>query len=254
MAIDYKHYRVKFDYHTHTVFSHGIGSIEDNVKAAADKGLKGLAITDHGPGHLTYGIKRKNIQVMRAEVERLRVLYPSVEILLGVEANIIDKGNYLDITKEEAKLFDVVLAGYHYGVMNAYSVANFRNDLFRKILRKPKKSDATSGALLNKNTQMIINAIMENDIKVLTHPGDKAQVDILKIGEACAKKGTLMEISSWHENLNEKELRIVASTGVQFVVSSDAHKPERVGECRGAIKRALKAGIDMSHIVNLEKV
>ena len=32
-----------FDYHTHTTFSHGKGSIEDNVKVAISKGLKALA-------------------------------------------------------------------------------------------------------------------------------------------------------------------------------------------------------------------
>ncbi|MBF1138496.1 MAG: PHP domain-containing protein [[Eubacterium] sulci] len=54
-------YRMTFDYHTHTTFSHGTGSIEDNVKVAISKGLKALAISDHGPGHLTYGVKRSAI-------------------------------------------------------------------------------------------------------------------------------------------------------------------------------------------------
>ena len=39
-------YKMTFDYHTHTTFSHGKGSIEDNVKAAIAAGLTGLAITD----------------------------------------------------------------------------------------------------------------------------------------------------------------------------------------------------------------
>ena len=43
-------YKMLFDYHTHTTFSHGKGSIEDNVKEAVKKGLKAIAITDHGPG------------------------------------------------------------------------------------------------------------------------------------------------------------------------------------------------------------
>ena len=50
-------YRMIYDHHTHTVYSHGKGSIEDNVKVALSKGLKSVAITDHGPGHLTYGLK-----------------------------------------------------------------------------------------------------------------------------------------------------------------------------------------------------
>ena len=61
-----------FDYHTHTVFSHGKGSIEDNVKAAVEKGIKSIAITDHGPGHLTYGIKREAVKEMREEINRLK--------------------------------------------------------------------------------------------------------------------------------------------------------------------------------------
>jgi len=190
---------------------------------------------------------------MRAEIERLKLVYPEIEILLGIEANIIDKGNNLDISIEEAKLFDCVLAGYHFGVLNAYSLNNFGINMVRKIVRKPSKPNETIGSLLNKNTNMVIKAIMENDIKILTHPGDKAAFDILKIGEACALRDTLMEISSWHEHLNIEELKILAKTKVKFIVSSDAHKSERIGDCSEAIKRALDAGINMSRIVNIEE-
>ena len=34
------------DYHTHTVYSHGKGSIEDNVKVAIEKGIKTLGISE----------------------------------------------------------------------------------------------------------------------------------------------------------------------------------------------------------------
>ena len=46
-------YRMIFDWHTHTVYSHGKGTIEDNVRIAHERGLREIAITDHGPGHLT---------------------------------------------------------------------------------------------------------------------------------------------------------------------------------------------------------
>ena len=43
----YRGYKILYDYHTHTVFSHGKGSIEDNVLSARKLGLKAVAISDH---------------------------------------------------------------------------------------------------------------------------------------------------------------------------------------------------------------
>ena len=54
------------DYHTHTTFSHGTGSVEDNVASARALGLKEIAITDHGFGHMAYAVKRSAFPVMRA--------------------------------------------------------------------------------------------------------------------------------------------------------------------------------------------
>jgi putative hydrolase len=108
---DVKKYRMVYDIHTHTTFSHGKGSIEDNVKAALERGLSIIGIADHGPGHLTYGVKRKDLPVMREEIRRLQPLYPNIQILLGVEANIITPSGKLDITEKEANDLDYVLAG-----------------------------------------------------------------------------------------------------------------------------------------------
>ncbi len=77
-------YKLLYDLHTHTTFSHGKGSIEDNVKVAIEKGLKAIAITDHGPGHLTYGIKREAIPIMRKQIDLLSKKYTEIKIYLGV--------------------------------------------------------------------------------------------------------------------------------------------------------------------------
>ena len=69
-----------YDHHTHTTYSHGKGSIADNVRVAAAKGLKSIAITDHGPGHMTYGLDRAKIPQMRAEIAALKKEFPDMEI------------------------------------------------------------------------------------------------------------------------------------------------------------------------------
>ncbi len=247
MEINYDKYKMIFDYHTHTTFSHGKQSIEDNVKEAISKGLSAVAISDHGPGHLTYGVKRSDFPVMREEVNRLKTIYPDIDIYLSVEANVVSKNPYLDLREDDLKYFDFVIAGYHYGIPRGYCIGNWL-DAHRAYPEFAGKK------LLVKNTDMTVKAIYENDIKILTHPGDKGRFDIAEISKACAARGTWMEISTWHPHLTVEEIKIAAREDVKFVISSDAHTKARVGSFRGGIKRALQAGLDIERIVNIKEL
>lgn len=242
-------YRLSYDLHTHTKFSDGKGSIEDNVKAAISRNLKTIGISDHGPGHVTYGFKRNNISVMRSEVERLKPLYPEIEILLGVEANIINLSGTLDVTKTELKQFDYLLAGYHYAVFGEKPLFALGLHAQNFILSGWFHKSSKKQELLN--TEMTVRAIYENDIKILTHPGDKGVFNIGEIALACADRGTLMEISSAHNWLTVDGIKEAAKTDVSFVISSDAHTPDRIGDFQGAVDRIKEAGLDLKRVVNL---
>ena len=61
------------DYHTHTVYSHGKGSIEDNVKVAISKGIKKIGISDHGYKNVAYGVKIDDFEKMRERRQRGRL-------------------------------------------------------------------------------------------------------------------------------------------------------------------------------------
>lgn len=240
-----KRYEIGYDLHTHTIFSHGKGTIEENVQAAIDRGLSHIAISDHGPGHLFYGIKRAHVPVMRKEIEALNKKYPQIMIQLSVEANIINSPNHLDVTPEEFGQYDFVIAGYHYGLPRGYCVSNW---LWGHGLKLGERR------LRNKNTDMVIKALYENNIAILTHPGDKGPFEMLPIAEACADTDTLMEISTWHPHLTVEELETAAKTDAQFIISSDAHTPRRIGDFEGGLKRAVEAGLDLARIVNLREI
>jgi len=62
-------YRMLWDLHTHTTYSHGTGSIEDNVRAAREAGLAAIGISDHGPDHKLYGVKEKLLPEMKSDDE-----------------------------------------------------------------------------------------------------------------------------------------------------------------------------------------
>lgn len=240
-----------YDYHTHTTYSHGKGTIEDNVKVAMYKGLKGIAITDHGPGHITYGVRRKKIEVMRKEIERLKKKYTNIDIRLGVEANIIHGNGQLDILEQEQNQFDVILAGYHYGVIGKHIL---RSSIIHLSNYFTTKTGKVSRKLKNANTEAIVNAIYNQNICILTHPGAKGYVDIREIAKACADNNTLMEINNSHGHLTVEEIKEAALVeDIRFIINSDAHSPNKVGSYELGLKRAQEAGLPLERIVNLER-
>ncbi|MDR1778155.1 MAG: PHP domain-containing protein [Clostridiales Family XIII bacterium] len=246
--VNNRKYSLISDLHTHTVYSHGKGSIEDNVVAAIGKGLKTIGISDHGPSHLGFGMSRKDIPKMRSEIEALRDKYPEIEILYGIEANIVNKNGDLDIKPAEFALFDYVMAGYHYGAIGRNPVGTMFNAAHNLIEyrtgREPKR-------LIRHNTDYVVSALLKNDVKVLTHPGDKAPMDLLEIAIVCAKTDTLVEINTHHMSLSAQDITTMALADVKFIIGSDAHKPGRVGDFVAGVNVLLDAGLDLDRVVNL---
>jgi putative hydrolase len=245
--INGKRYSLNADMHTHTTYSHGLGSIEDNVIAAMERNIPKIAITDHGPGHYGFGIKRRDIPKMRREIDRLSVKYPEMEILLGVEANILGRGK-IDLRPNEFKLFDFICAGYHYGALGGGTPVGVVNAAGNYMRRTPEKA---SKAMIARNTKAIVTALEKNPIKFITHPGDKAPVDLLEVAVTCAKVGTYVELNTLHASLTVEDIKTMALADIKFIVSSDAHSPDRVGDFMGAINLLIQAGISMDRVVNI---
>lgn len=240
--------RIKWDYHTHTVYSHGKGTIEDNVKVAVKKGLTRIAISDHGPGHISYGIKRARIKDMRRDIDDIKNRYPEIEILLGVEANVINRSGALDLTDEEKEMFDIVMAGYHYGAFGEQP----GHDLGVHAKNLLLNSFGTSTRKLkNANTELMVRAIYENKLLAITHPGAKYDIYINEVAKACADRGVWMEINNSHPFLTAKTIAEAAEFDVTFVIGSDAHVPHKVGCCEKAAARLRESGVDRKRVINL---
>ena len=237
-------YRMLWDLHTHTTYSHGTGSIEDNVLAARAAGLAVIGISDHGPDHKLYGVKEALLPEMKAEVRRQHAKYPDIKILLGLECNIINPSGAIDLPKDPAAMPDYIMAGYHYGGVGERPMAALALHGGNKL---------KLSLCHNANTRRMVNSIRRNEgvIRIVTHPADKGAMDILAIGKACQETGALMEINNSHRALTAEHIALLKDLNVNFVIGSDAHKPENVGRFEAALDRALEAGLDPSRIVNI---
>jgi len=238
------------DYHTHTIYSHGTGTIEDNVKYAIKKGLKEVAICDHGPAHYLYGVKREKLPKMRDEIDRLNDKYSkhNIRILLGVEANIIGFDGTIDMDEKLIKYTDLLLVGYHYGVTpNSFmdGVGLYIKNPWVKLIPFGRKS------ALESNTMAFVKAINKYPIDFITHPGSKARVDIRTLAREAGKVGTALEINAKHSQLSVESIRIAMKEDVDFVINSDAHRPEDVGNVLESLNRMEKAGLPKDRIRNI---
>lgn len=224
---------------------HGKGRIIDNVRAASELGLREIAITDHGPSDF-YGLDPKRIPEMRADIEEAITKFPDVKVWLGVEADIVDSANGLDVAAENFADYDFVNAGYHY-VPGCNMMGNF-------LSFHVPCSETSKAKLRKENTARIVKALESNNIKILTHPGDKAFIDEETVAEVCERTGTLVEINARHRHPDVRDLAIYKKYDVRFVISSDAHRPEHVGRYAESLALAFAAGIDTDRIINIEPI
>lgn len=238
-----------FDYHTHTTYSHGTGSILDNALAAKKAGLKGIAITDHGFSHLLFSMKRKNLDQMKRECEEAEKI-TGVKVRLGIESNIIGEDGVCDVKEKDYDKIDVFLAGIHRAVwyptntdLERVLIENIVTD-FTKI--KPAKQ------LIDYNTKIYCNAIKNNPIDILTHPLYGVFADPVTIAKCCADYGTYFEINTKKIHLNCEQWQAVIDTKVNFVINSDAHSPDRVGDVKLFLAQDKTVNFPRERIFNID--
>lgn len=242
--------RVTADYHTHTIYSHGKGTILDNVLEAKKKGLKKIAIADHGPNHIGFGMKIKKFSEMRREIDEINDTIEDIEVLMGIEANIVGKDGTIDVPREYLELFDILLAGYHYGARPASVKDIYYLNLVNGI---GKLLDSWSQKSIEINTDALIGALEKYPIQIITHPGAKMPIDIHRLAKAARKTDTWLEINSKHGYLTKEFIEIAKQYDVKFVISSDAHSPEGVGDCQKGIDVAIEAGLGAKDIINIQE-
>ena len=200
------------DIHTHSIASgHGTTcTISDMAKGASQKGLKLLGITDHGPATLAAGTSSYFRSLIYSPRKRF-----DVELLYGIELNILDTDGKTDLPQELLDKLDYAIASMHY--------QNFR----------PKTREENTAAFLN---------VMKNPvIKILGHiDNPQYDIDYDAVVKAAGENGVLLEINEaslapygyrgdTHANCAQI-LSCCQKYLVPIVLSSDSHGTEHIGD------------------------
>lgn len=241
--------RITGDYHTHTLYSHGKGTVAQSVAAAAQLGLKTIAISEHGPGHVLFGVSKEKLKALKAEIVALRADYPDLHIKFGLEANIMSPEGDLDVDDELVGMLDFLMAGYHFG---STPKRFFRDSTWHLANVLVRYLPFLKGYCIEKNTQAAVKAIERFPLFALTHPGAKGPIDVAKVAQAAFRRGTLLEINAHHGHLTEAAIRIAKRNHVRFIINSDAHQPDHIGRVAPGVERAIKAGLTAEDVFNAE--
>lgn len=201
----------KFDLHTHTVASgHAYSTIQEMAKAATERGLELLGITEHAKGipGTCDEIYFRNMKVIP------RNMY-GIELMLGAEINILDYDGTLSMDENLIeRTLDLRIAGIHKPCYEVGTVAQ--------------------------NTNAYVKAIENPMIDIISHPDDaRIPIDYETIVDAAKENHTLLEINnssldSWSSRVNAWEnlqvmLKMCEDKKVLIVADTDAHFADAVG-------------------------
>ncbi len=238
------------DYHTHTPYSHGKNTVEQNVAKAKELGLSQIGISDHGFSHVTFGLSRKKVEAYKAECAAAEEKY-GVKVLVGIESNIRGVEGKADLTEKDYENFDIYLCGNHiviwYDTFYDFSMYGVGNYLANKLYKKP------SDKQIERNTKAYLNTIKNNPIDILTHLNFRCPANALEVAKCAADYGTYIELNSKKVHLTDDELSdIVAKTSARFVIDSDAHSASRVGDKKIVEEQLARLQFPMERIDNID--
>lgn len=230
--------KIEIDTHTHTVSSgHAYSTMREMAQAAAEKGLRGLAITDHTPDMpgSTHIYHFQNLRVVPRQM-------CGIELLLGAELNIRNASGEVDVPQPLLKTLDITIASMH-----SHCYAD-----------ETTKEKVTGGYL----------QVMENPfVDIIGHPDDgRYPVDYEALVKKAKETGTLLEVNnsslkptSFRVNTKEnvlEMLRLCRQYEASIVLGTDSHIDATIGDYTDTEAVLAEAGFPDELIANtsLEKL
>ncbi|ACV64635.1 PHP domain protein [Desulfofarcimen acetoxidans DSM 771] len=237
------------DYHTHTVFSDGLGTVRENAASAAARGLSEVAITDHGPRNIVTGMKGLDkLNIMLEEVARVNRLDLGVKVLAGLEASVVSSSGELELSRRAIKQLDLLVAGLH-----PYFLPRQLKDLWHFVLPNHLgRVRRSSGAKLkNTNTKALTEAVRRYPVDIVSHPNFMMPVELQELAPVCAERNSSLEINTGH--VYNKDMIVLAAqkAGAKLVINSDAHTPQRVGDLASGLALVERLKFPLQRVVNL---
>ena len=223
---------VKADLQMHSTWSDGKLSMLEMARAAAKRGMKVVAFTDHSVSlGVTGGLSMEDHKKQAAEIKKIqKQLGDSILVLHATEVEIKADGT-LDYPDEFLASLDLVLASLH------------------TSLRQPRE----------KITQRVINAIRNPHVDIIGHPTGRlfpdregADLDMDAVFQAAKESGVAMEINAHPArlDLNDIHARRARDMGIPISLNTDSHSEEDMDLLFYGVATARRAWLTRNDVIN----
>ena len=216
------------------------------MKTAISRGLKKIGLTDHAYRHQTEGVRLKKMDQYIREAYAMKDAYKNdIEVLVGMEFNLLDLDGGTDIMKEYQDAIELKLLGVHKAARYSDAKSCYYLLLIQALKNARRRSD-----VVNAVTGAYLKAIERYPVDIIAHPAYVAKINIGKLAKACADKHIKLEINARHQNWSDDEVRAALDTNVEFILGSDAHRARAIG-VHGYADRFIRThGIPLDRVVN----
>jgi DNA polymerase (family 10) len=218
---------------THSTWSDGKLSMLEMARAAAKRGIKVIAFTDHSVSlGVTGGLSIEKHKRQAAEIKKIqKQLGDEILILHASEVEIKADGS-LDYPDEFLATLDLVLASIH------------------SSLRQPRE----------KITQRMLSAVRNPHVDIIGHPTGReimperegADLDMEVILKAAAESGAAMEINAHPSRLDLDDglARRAKELGVLLSINTDAHSEGDLDMLHYGVAIARRAWLEPKDVIN----
>ncbi|MGW3198746.1 DNA polymerase/3'-5' exonuclease PolX [Streptomyces sp. NPDC001118] len=221
---------IRGDLHTHTDLTDGLAPLEEMVAAAAERGYKYYAVTDHAPNLYMQRMTDEKILAQRERLRELDGTHHKMRLLHGTELNI-DPDGEVDWPEEFLAGFDLCVASLH---------SHF--DLGRKAM-----------------TRRLVRACENPYVTILGHPTTRligkrpgVNADWDEVFAACARTGTALEVNAQPDRLDlcDEDILRARGHGVKFAVNTDAHAVPHLAQLRYGVGTAQRGWLTRDDVIN----
>jgi DNA polymerase (family 10) len=219
------------DLHMHTTESDGKATLREMAEAAASLGYEYIAITDHSKAlAMANGLDEARVAAFAQQVRELNRDGLPLRVFSGLECDILRDGA-MDLSEDALAQLDLVIGSVH-------SYFNL----------EPAEM-----------TDRLLQALESPSLRIIGHmtgrillQRESYSYSFERVAAEAARRGVFLEVNASPERLDlpSSLIRAAKRKGCQFVINTDAHRPQHLHNMRYGVTTARRGWLEAADVLN----